>query len=1020
MKKFSITRSLSLLLWALCCAKTHASIAYGSINNFDTVNDTGQECHGFEIEIEDCHTTDISYTYDYNHYGVPRIYQDDSIPGHPRCHIRWESKKKPDGSWAAYTAIPSGPIAPTDGHMFTNPSINFGGEHFGVGYMVAVGAVHYHWLVADAGGNLVNGGDVQVATPVFTYYPPVFGNPAPAQVQAVIAVPPEPVPVKEFGSALWMKEIRTTTHNAQKIHLRDLVSDDPEDAHDANWRNNEPDEVEVEWQILQKDFHKADGGANEKKAAAPEELPDGDEVVTRRYEFFAYTGPFDDESGEAMAQSVGADDLHGSGTKDINGVMVDLSTIEVVGEFKGAQMAAVDVDAVLGLVDHVSEAVESAPYAARSLVVPGALPYTAVQVGDLPAGMTFNETTGVLDGTPTETGEFQFTVVASDSVNPEVVKNYTLNVSALGEFVAPHVLVDTTTFPTAAGTTIGDGTYAPGEEVTVIATPEPGYHFVNWVDHGEVVSVDAMYSFVIDINHSLIANFAMDVPQWTIDLTADTSAFGQVTGAGVFDEGSQRTVLATASAGYSFSHWSENGLQVSTAASYTFTVATDRSLTAHFVSVPTFTVALSVNNPAAGNVQGAGNYAISTTATVQAIAEAGFVFSKWTVNGATVSTVANYSFTVAANRTLVAHFIVAGTQQTIAATASPASWGSVSGQGNYAAGDQATLVAVANPNYKFSKWTEGGATVSTSASYSFPVTANRTLVAKFVENFLITVAAAPSIGGEPEMDSASYKTGEKAKAKALPLEGFAFVNWTENGIVVSTNDIYDFDVTGPRNLVAHYQSTDGFTVIAQAAGVGGNTTGDGVYQSGDMVSVSAMADEGYAFVNWTEDDAVVSTSETYDFLASTHRTLTAHFTVMCAIDAVASTAEAGEIQGVGAFAVGDEVSLTTVVPPGFAFRGWREGATFVSTNTTYTFSVTAARSLIADFIALPDLQVVPASAGQDLIVCWPVASEGWLLQESSDLVHWVSSVRPATVEGDLKKVSIQPTSGAKYFRLSHP
>ena len=86
-----------------------ASIAYGSINNFDTVNDTGHECHGFEIEIEDCHSSSIGYTYNYNHYGVPKITQDDSIVGHPKCVIRWESKKNADGSWASYTAIPSGP-----------------------------------------------------------------------------------------------------------------------------------------------------------------------------------------------------------------------------------------------------------------------------------------------------------------------------------------------------------------------------------------------------------------------------------------------------------------------------------------------------------------------------------------------------------------------------------------------------------------------------------------------------------------------------------------------------------------------------------------------------------------------------------------------------------------------------------------------------------------------------------------------------------------------------------------------
>ena len=31
-------------------------------------------------------------------------------------------------------SVTAGPISPTDGHQFTNPSVNFGGEHFGVGF----------------------------------------------------------------------------------------------------------------------------------------------------------------------------------------------------------------------------------------------------------------------------------------------------------------------------------------------------------------------------------------------------------------------------------------------------------------------------------------------------------------------------------------------------------------------------------------------------------------------------------------------------------------------------------------------------------------------------------------------------------------------------------------------------------------------------------------------------------------------------------------------------------------------
>lgn len=150
-------RRLSLLLVALTSlglfASARASIAYGSINNFDTVNDTGHVCHGFEIE--DCRSTDITYIYDYNHDGAPRLEQDDTDPAHPKCRIRWESKKNADGSWAAYTAIPSGPINPTDGHQFTNPNVNFGGEHFGVAFRLAVGAIRYNWLIDNGSGALV-------------------------------------------------------------------------------------------------------------------------------------------------------------------------------------------------------------------------------------------------------------------------------------------------------------------------------------------------------------------------------------------------------------------------------------------------------------------------------------------------------------------------------------------------------------------------------------------------------------------------------------------------------------------------------------------------------------------------------------------------------------------------------------------------------------------------------------------------------------------------------------------------
>lgn len=502
----------SLCLLALVTRSAQASVAYGTINNFDTVNDTGFECHGFEIEIEDLHSADITYTYNWNHYGTPQITEDNSNPLHPKVIVRYASAKNPDGTWAAYTAIPSGPIQPTDGHQFTNPSVNFGGEHFGSGYRGTPGIITYHWLLDNGAGALVRGPAVMVSTPTFTYYAPAAG--APARVQAVIQPPepPEP-PVLEFGPASWVKEIRTTSHNHHEVKLRDLVSDDPDDPNGKNWRNGEPDEVETEWQLLQTEFNQPNGGINGKLEGAPEDLPGGDEVITRRWEFYKYVGPLDHESGEALAEKVGPDGLHGVGVKSINGVEVDLSKVEIVGDYVGAQMSALAVRAPVGLIEHLQDGLVHDPYPTRTVVIAGHAPFAATNWGTLPAGLAFDRVSGELSGTPTEAGVFSFTVEAKADNDPVVRRTYTLTIAEPGVNLLARSTVDTVPSPLGRGTTAGDGTYPNGTATTVTATPAPGFVLGNWTENGKVVSTFPSYTFTNIVNRSLVANFVPEPPR---------------------------------------------------------------------------------------------------------------------------------------------------------------------------------------------------------------------------------------------------------------------------------------------------------------------------------------------------------------------------------------------------------------------------------------------------------------------------------------------------------------------------
>jgi hypothetical protein len=257
-----------------------------------------------------------------------------------------------------------------------------------VGYYGTPTALRYNWLVDDGAGNLVLGPPVAVATPTWTYNPPVVvdGNiEQPAEVVAAIPAPEIEVPPnKEFGEPVWMKVIKTTTHNPDPVALEELISDDLDGDGQAEWQNREPDEVESEWTLVQ---NRADGG-DVVEALAPDEMGDGSEVVTRRYEFYRYVddnpigvGSIDGESGEAMCDKVAADGVHGEGTPTVanaGGGSYDLRLqprSKVVGDYIGAQMAAFAAEAPLGLVDHLQDAEPAAPYTPRTVVIGGNSPY---------------------------------------------------------------------------------------------------------------------------------------------------------------------------------------------------------------------------------------------------------------------------------------------------------------------------------------------------------------------------------------------------------------------------------------------------------------------------------------------------------------------------------------------------------------------------------------------------------------------------------------------------------------------
>ena len=150
--------------------------------------------------------------------------------------------------------------------------------------------------------------------------------------------------------------------------------------------------------------------------------------------------------------------------------------------------------------------------------------------------------------------------------------------------------------PTYGGTVTGGGKYLDDEEVTVTATPDTGFTFVNWTKDGQVVSTDPNYTFkAADAagatgSCSLTANFDWVITVRWVDgngneLTKnlDVSMMGTVDFEKFNYQGPDPTKAADARYTYVFSSW-DGGMLDGSYTTLTYTPQFDKILNKYKVS----------------------------------------------------------------------------------------------------------------------------------------------------------------------------------------------------------------------------------------------------------------------------------------------------------------------------------------------------------------------------------------------------------------------------------------------------
>lgn len=207
------------------------------------------------------------------------------------------------------------------------------------------------------------------------------------------------------------------------------------------------------------------------------------------------------------------------------------------------------------------------------------------------------------------------------------------------------------------------------------------------------------------------------------------------------------------------------------------------------------------------------------------------------------------------------------------------------------------------------------------------------------------------------MKQRDYNTGDTCTVIAQAQSGYRFVNWTENGEVVSTNARYSFTVTESRDLIANFEqeTVPSYTITVTATpSDGGTVTGGGSYTRGSSCTLTATPNEGYNFVRWTKGSTELSTNPTYTFTVTANGTYKANFAadvVNYTIRTESEPSDGGTTTGDGVYEAGSTCTLTATANNGYTFVEWQDGTTHdrVSTNSEYTFMVEDDKTLIAKF-----------------------------------------------------------------------
>ena len=219
----------------------------------------------------------------------------------------------------------------------------------------------------------------------------------------------------------------------------------------------------------------------------------------------------------------------------------------------------------------------------------------------------------------------------------------------------PYQTLAVSANPAGYGVVSGGGTYDPGAQVTLTATPVTGAKFKGW--GGDGAGSTNPLTITLDADKTISAEFEPDTSAVShiLSITATPANFGTVSGAGTYAAGSIVQLTANPETGAVFTGWSGDATGADNPLSVTMDAA--KSITATFSQDPAaaaYTVSANVDPAGLGSVSGAGIYKSGSTATLRVTLDTGVLFLGW--KGDATGTDNPLVLTVDGNKNITAEF----------------------------------------------------------------------------------------------------------------------------------------------------------------------------------------------------------------------------------------------------------------------------------------------------------------------------------------------------------------------------